>query len=58
MLAEAEQVLAQQGWDAQGSTGLTGPHTITDALAMAAFPVAPDPDDQAAMRVFILAWIR
>jgi hypothetical protein len=58
LLTQTQEVLAREGWAPQGSGRRRGPHSLTDALAAAAFPVDPvdEDQDQAATRVFAVAW--
>jgi hypothetical protein len=58
LLTQAQDVLAREGWAPQGWDRRQGPHSLTDALAVAAFPAEQvDKDqDQEATRVFAIAW--
>jgi hypothetical protein len=56
LLADTAVVLARDGWGWEGSDDLTGPHTLTDALAVAAFPRGVDTDSDRPYETFVAAW--
>jgi hypothetical protein len=58
LLTRAQEVLAREGWAPQGWDRRPGPHSLTDALAVAAFPAGQvdEDQDQEATRAFAMAW--
>jgi hypothetical protein len=61
LLADTAAVLsrdgwARDGWARDGSDDMTGPHSITDALAVAAFPRGGDADTDQPYATFVAAW--
>jgi hypothetical protein len=61
LLTRAQQVLEQEGWAPEGSDGLGGPYSLTEALAAAAFPAGLVDEDQERdrepTRTFAAAWM-
>lgn len=58
LLTQAQEVLAREGWAPQSWNRRQGPHSLTDALAVAAFPAGQvdEDQDQEATQVFAMAW--
>jgi hypothetical protein len=56
LLADTAAVLARDGWAREGSDDMTGPHSITDALAVAAFPIGVDATTDQPYTTFVAAW--
>jgi hypothetical protein len=56
LLDKAAAILRRAGWAPEGSSGLRGPLSLTDALAIAAFPRGEEQFDEGAVQLFIMAW--
>ena len=56
LLDKAAGILRRAGWAPEGSPSLRGPLSLTDALAVAAFPRGEEQVDEYAARLFIIAW--
>jgi hypothetical protein len=56
LLCQTQQVLRCDGWVPSGTDRRHGPRSLTDALAVAAFPAGQEDDDEAATRRFCAAW--
>ena len=57
LLDQAQRLLEKHGWAPEGSDDLRGPHSLTEALTVAAFPAgASDHEDEDAAWLFAATW--